>query len=963
MVTALPPNTVIDGHYKLLSLLGEGGMGAVYKAVEVELERVVAVKLLHEDVIDRDARQRFEREARILSTLEHPNILRFYRFGSWHDRPYIAMEYFEGQSLIAVLRTAHLTCERFFRIADQVCDAMQYAHSRGIIHRDITPSNIMLDAESDRVKLIDFGLSVFNNVERANQHLTNTGTVLGSVYYMSPEQCLGKKADARSDVYSWGCVMYQMVSDTVPFEAENPIALMHQHVSVEPPTLSSTEIPVGLDSVVLRAMSKQPGARHQSMQELRNELSMVAGGKGDLIPPIEVTPDRHTARRLPGVGLIVAMLCALFSIGCVLLAVRPSGVIVPGTIAVATSANPGLRKLRDVHGWPESTSNEQKIAYYSSWLLAHEGSASVVDVISAHTELAALLSEKPEALRHYRLAFDLCKSSLPQAIANGNESSAKQIAYFYSYLLSGLSWRALQPVSDKAYDLTRIDLLKKGCAMFSATRSMSFLPAKNYMRKELSAALLKDRQYKEALPIFLELINCPGHIEPSDRLISRSSAAVCLGHLGRKAEAKRLLDEACTFAEKIQGDLSAQLPLADACVELEQFDAGLKVCLRTEAILSAMSSEKLKRSNSANMLRILRNDKLCCYVALHQFDKEFDTMLELFDSLPDFESRFKSWQRLNQLNLLHSMRRGATLLELMRKELSRADLVLSAEQLVRLLTEFHDTGVIYREKEDTAEYRMMLQCAYLTLPHWRAPIPPPVNVFAFELIECMRAQEMVHQARAINQTWQKLTGPDALFDLRYCGAEANILLMSDDVTAASAVLDGQINEWRRRGNTSVLMQAMLMKVRVIGRRKGHWEEGRAMALEIAELARKDKSRSVELDALFELAVIDVYEKRLDEAIRRLHYLAKEAAISGQITLEYRSRRWLANASLLQQNIAEARLQTQKCELLSKNSSLSFKKMSLMQSIQVYNAMGDKLAAESAKSEYQKLSAPHKVSSK
>ncbi len=235
--------TIVDDRYEIIAELGDGGMGTVFKARETGLERFIALKVLHRELAsDTETLSRFEREARILSTLLHPNVIRFYRFGVWHKTmPYIAMELIEGKSLREVLdREKKLSALRCISIAIQICEGMEAARALGIVHRDLKPNNIMLvdqGAEGELVKILDFGLARTRQGKETAQHLTQTGELVGTVFYMSPEQCRGQTADHRSDIYSAGCLLYEALTGVPPFSAENPIAMMHLHVHESAPAL------------------------------------------------------------------------------------------------------------------------------------------------------------------------------------------------------------------------------------------------------------------------------------------------------------------------------------------------------------------------------------------------------------------------------------------------------------------------------------------------------------------------------------------------------------------------------------------------------------------------------------------------------------------------------------------------------------------------------------------------------
>lgn len=270
-------------------------MGNVVKVRELGLERIVAVKMIHPSLLgDEETLNRFKREGIVLSQLNHPNLLRCFRFGLWKkNTPYIAMEYLEAEALSSLIATSPLAPDRLLRLAIQICQGMAHAHAAHVVHRDLKPSNIMIlraASNDEQVKILDFGLAGLlpDNSASSKQHLTQTGTVLGSVYYMSPEQCMGKKTDARSDVYAVGCVLYESLTGAPPLVADTPVGLMHLHTKEYPRALSQAvphvSLPEGLNDVIMRAMAKDPDNRYQSMEDLGRALNLVATGKGSLVP-------------------------------------------------------------------------------------------------------------------------------------------------------------------------------------------------------------------------------------------------------------------------------------------------------------------------------------------------------------------------------------------------------------------------------------------------------------------------------------------------------------------------------------------------------------------------------------------------------------------------------------------------------------------------------------------------------
>jgi len=276
---------VLGGRYQLDEFLASGGMGDIYRARRLHIGDTVAVKVLRPEVIENaQSRQRFYREARAAAMLHHPNAVVIHDFGEDNDGTvYIVMELLAGKSLRQVLvDSGRIPTERANNIIRQACAALEEAHRNGIVHRDIKPDNIMLmDAHSDAdyVKLLDFGIAKLRDVMldtlSLEKNLTNVGTVIGTPHYMSPEQCQGESADARSDIYSLGVVSYEMLTGVTPFIAKTPTGVAIKHVTEKPkaPSELRPEIGPALEAVILKALEKEPTKRQQSAIEFANDFT------------------------------------------------------------------------------------------------------------------------------------------------------------------------------------------------------------------------------------------------------------------------------------------------------------------------------------------------------------------------------------------------------------------------------------------------------------------------------------------------------------------------------------------------------------------------------------------------------------------------------------------------------------------------------------------------------------------
>jgi serine/threonine protein kinase len=274
------------GHYRVLGKLGEGGMGVVYRARDEKLDREVALKFLPPELAsNREARQRLLQEARAASRLSHPNIATIYEVGETDGTPFIALELVTGESLKQVIERGRLPRARLENIARQIAAGLNEAHQAGVLHRDIKPGNIMVDAKG-RVKILDFGLAVFAARERgpeetAENYITRTATQLstgGTVPYMPPEQLRGEATDARSDIFSFGVLLYQSLTGRLPFPGETAVDILHAILRQPPTPLRSLlpDVPGDWERLVERCLAKAPEQRFPSMQEVSDALAALA---------------------------------------------------------------------------------------------------------------------------------------------------------------------------------------------------------------------------------------------------------------------------------------------------------------------------------------------------------------------------------------------------------------------------------------------------------------------------------------------------------------------------------------------------------------------------------------------------------------------------------------------------------------------------------------------------------------
>src|SRR6202521_2063864 len=278
------------GPHEILSAIGAGGMGEVYRARDTRLDRIVAIKVLPTHLADRpELRERFEREARTIASLNHPHICTLHDIGRQGAIDYLVMEYLEGETLAQRLNKGFLPLEQVLQYAIEIADALDKAHRKGVTHRDLKPGNIMLTKSG--TKLLDFGLAKLkqesapanvplSELPTAKDPLTAQGSIVGTLQYMAPEQLEGKEVDARTDIFAFGVVMYEMATGKRAFEGKSQASLMVAILERDPLPMASLQpmTPHALDRVVKKCLAKEPEKRWQAASDICDELKWIAEG-------------------------------------------------------------------------------------------------------------------------------------------------------------------------------------------------------------------------------------------------------------------------------------------------------------------------------------------------------------------------------------------------------------------------------------------------------------------------------------------------------------------------------------------------------------------------------------------------------------------------------------------------------------------------------------------------------------
>ncbi len=397
----LSTGTILDGKFRIGSYIGGGGMGAVFSATHLKLGNQVAIKVLHSRfAVDQNAVARFHREAKIIAGLHHKNILSVYAFGSADGLLYMAMELVDGKSLgDLIAQHGSYSPERAIPLLLQICDAMSYAHQQKVLHRDLKPDNVLVTNADDTAKVVDFGLAKLTDAEM--QRLTTTGMVVGDPRYMSPEQSQGKPVDARSDIYSFGCLMYEMLAGRRPFDADTPVAILFKQISEYPESFADqTNISLSLQAIAFQALQKDPQARYQSIDDLSSQLlklsrnpdAKVEGVRAGGTPTQSRSTTGSRAARQHALKMLIGALLVV-------------GAITVGMVIIGTST-----RLSNEEGLRASTRHEVRLEFDS--LISNQGFVGDQNPTDALERAQILVAQYPEEFN----SSDRAKLDLVQAL-------------------------------------------------------------------------------------------------------------------------------------------------------------------------------------------------------------------------------------------------------------------------------------------------------------------------------------------------------------------------------------------------------------------------------------------------------------------------------------------------------------------------------------------------------------------
>jgi serine/threonine protein kinase len=598
-------------HYLIIGKLGSGGMGEVYLAEDQRLSRKVAIKFLPADVAtDERARQRMLREAKTAATLDHPNICAIYEVGQDDSQSFIVLQYIEGETLAARLTRQRPDLREALAIAAQVADALSEAHARGIIHRDIKPENIMLTTRG-QVKVLDFGLAktlrdpgILESDAQTGSMLTIPGIVMGTVPYMSPEQVRGEELDGRSDIFSFGTVLYEMLSGRRPFEAKSTAEVISAILTVEPAPISRPGLdPIGSgeDRLVRKCMEKNAGRRYQTMGDLTSDLEQIRReiDSGQVRPAtrptpevtVEATPVKPPAEssglawrwsRGRKIELILAVVVLAMAAGVYTLSFRSQHAAVSGAKSNNAAAYDAYMRGKVNVSSENPENNDAAIKLFEQAVAADSNfAAAYAELARAYSIKARFFAPVPDKKKlNEEAEVDVEKAlELDPNLAEGYFSKGLILWTPYKRFPHEQAVQAykraleLNPNLDEAHHqlgfvYLHIGLLDKGWQEIE--KALAINPGNSLARYRLGVIDMCRGKYEEALQIFN---STPLEKSPSLLAFYTSTA---LFRLGRNAEASAVIEQFLKSYPNDEGGLVTSVKammLAKAGKEREAEDA------------------------------------------------------------------------------------------------------------------------------------------------------------------------------------------------------------------------------------------------------------------------------------------------------------------------------------------------------------------------------------------------------
>lgn len=918
MISVLLPGTIIDGRYRLIELLGEGGMGTVYKAREIELDRILAIKFLHPDLAANErTRRRIFREGKVLSAMDHPNIIRCYRLGLWQNKfPFIVMEYLEGASLRDCLNGGPLPIARALAIAVEICNAMEVAHADGVIHRDLAPGNVFLHSTASGnqiVKVIDFGLSIRTEHEATgNQRLTQTGFLIGSLHYMSPEQCNGTRLDKRTDIYSVGCILYEMLTGSPPFVAPNPLAIVRLHTEAAPADLPerllNVAVPQGLNHVVMRALCKSAADRYQSMESMRCDLETVLAGRGESIAsPVDSAKKRQQTQIERVKQLLLVAVVALAACGWGVLLNDVYGTSRSKMIAFESSKATRFRRLRsqsEVYILPV----DKRINYLEAWL-AEYGASLSCDKIDCLLYLSEAMRSRDPALAD-RL---ICQSRIQAqtlfdvSLANGDKLNADAACQRIGKIRETAHQSRASAMNELASMIAKLD-----------KAPFRFYRALIYCRSELGAYHLAEGHAKEALSQFDAALQDLTHCsvlanQKSILMIKRSS---CLWRLGRQAEAVAQLKDAYHFELRLLSRIPEnKMLLAEAASEQEQYLITLKA---TESLEQLLQPDP----NATNRMLGLYEMRAGAYAHMGRYQTAYNTLFDNIDRWSDLSSKSILWMRMAQWSLKANLHKETELGQMMTSWINGYKGKFNGDMLLVIMNALNSVVTSALDQKETIIATNYLNCCCEKMSmRWDLSSAKSFDPFRstalnFEKVKNFDRSESILR-ELIKEAKSRASIDRVDLEKTYCQLVGLLNCQGKLEQALNATDELIAIPFPSRPDLSEVINLKYLRVNALRNLK-RFDEAERVIRECLELARKNHLHAQEVDALFLLGQNEYKQKNFERASLYFHQADKCSALDG-VPARQRALVWFAKNAIAQKKYTESNRYMEEILVITRNT--------------------------------------------